>query len=66
MLAQGLGEIQARHDGVDIGSYPSYSSVGFGVAVVLRHTDPAALDATAVEVVALIRALGGEPEEQDI
>jgi molybdenum cofactor synthesis domain-containing protein len=61
MLAQGLGEIQARHDGVDIGSYPSYSSVGFGVAVVLRHTDPAALDATAV-----IRALGGEPEEQDI
>jgi molybdenum cofactor synthesis domain-containing protein len=66
LLAQGLGEIQARHDGVDIGSYPSYSSVGFGVAVVLRHTDPAALDATAVEVVALIRALGGEPEEQDI
>jgi len=66
LLAQGLGEIQARHDGVDIGSYPSYSSVGFGVAVVLRHTDPAALDAAAVEVAALIRALGGEPEEQDI
>ena len=66
MLAQGLGEIQARHDGVDIGSYPSYSSVGFGVAVVLRHTDPAVLDAAALEVAALIRALGGEPEEQDI
>jgi molybdenum cofactor synthesis domain-containing protein len=66
LLAQGLGEIQARHDGVDIGSYPSYSSVGFGVAVVLRHTDPAVLDAAALEVAALIRALGGEPEEQDI
>jgi molybdenum cofactor synthesis domain-containing protein len=63
-LAQGLGEIQARHDGVDIGSYPSYSSAGFGVAVVLRHTDPAVLDAAAAEVSALIRALGGVPDEQ--
>ncbi len=64
-LAQGLGEIQARHAGVDIGSYPSYSSTGFGVAVVLRHTDPAVLDAVAGEVAALIRALGGEPVEQE-
>lgn len=64
-LAQGLGEIQARHAGVDIGSYPSYSSTGFGVAVVLRHTDPAVLDAAAGEVIALIRALGGEPAEQE-
>lgn len=64
-LAQGLGEIQARHAGVDIGSYPSYSSTGFGVAVVLRHTDPAVLDAAAGEVVALIRELGGEPVEQE-
>ncbi len=66
LLAKGLGEIQARHEGIDIGSYPSYSSVGFGVSVVLRHTDPAALDAAADEVAELIRALGGEPEEQDI
>ncbi|MCK5273239.1 MAG: competence/damage-inducible protein A, partial [Alphaproteobacteria bacterium] len=64
-LAQGLGEIQARHAGVDIGSYPSYSSTGFGVAVVLRHTDPAVLDAAAGEVAALIRELGGEPVEQE-
>jgi len=64
-LAQGLGEIQARYDDVDIGSYPSYSSVGFGVAVVLRHTDPAALEAAAAEVSGLIIALGGEPDEQD-
>lgn len=65
-IAQGLGEIQARHEGVDIGSYPSYSSSGFGVAVVLRHSDRAALDAAAAEVIELIRDLGGEPVEQEI
>ena len=64
-LAHGLGEIQTRHAGVDIGSYPSYSSTGFGVAVVLRHTDQSALDAAAGEVIALIRTLGGEPAEQE-
>ena len=65
-LAQGLGEIQARHEGVDIGSYPSYSSTGFGVAVVLRHSDAAVLDAAAQEVMSLIRGLGGEPAEQEV
>jgi molybdopterin-biosynthesis enzyme MoeA-like protein len=65
-IAQGLGEIQARHAGVDIGSYPSYSSSGFGVAVVLRHSDRTVLDAAAAEVIELIRDLGGEPTEQEI
>lgn len=63
-LAEGLGNIQSRHPGVDIGSYPSYSSAGFGVAVVLRHTDQGKLDAAADEVLELIRALGGEPDEK--
>ena len=66
LLAQGLGEIQARHEGVDIGSYPSYSSSGFGVAVVLRHTERAILEAAAREVSDLIRGMGGEPAEQDL
>ena len=65
-LAQGLGEIQVRHEGVNIGSYPSYSSSGFGVAVVLRHTDRAVLDAAAEEVGELIRSFGGEPVEQEV
>jgi len=64
-LAQGLGEIQARFPEVDIGSYPSYSAGGFGVAVVLRHTEQAQLDAAGAEVAALIRELGGEPVEQE-
>jgi len=65
-IAQGLGEIQARHAGVDIGSYPSYSSSGFGVAVVLRHSNRTVLDAAAAEVIELIRDLGGETTEQEI
>ena len=63
-LAEGLGEVQARHAEVDIGSYPSYATSGFRVAVVLRHTDAAALDAAAADVVSLIRSLGAEPEDQ--
>ncbi|EKE78815.1 competence/damage-inducible protein A [Oceanibaculum indicum] len=62
-LAQGLGAIQARHPGIDIGSYPYFAGGGFGVSLVLRGTDEAALDAAADEVRALIRSLGGEPVE---
>lgn len=64
-LAEGLTKIQSRHPGVDIGSYPSYSSSGFGVAVVLRHTDPATLTAAGDEVVALVRTMGGVPREDE-
>lgn len=64
-LAGGLAAIQRRHPDIDIGSYPSYASSGFGVAVVLRYTDAAALDAAVREVQALIRELGGTPEERD-
>jgi molybdenum cofactor synthesis domain-containing protein len=63
-LAKGLGEVQARHKQVDIGSYPSYATSGFRVAVVLRHSDSGLLDAAASDVVALIRSLGAEAEEQ--
>ncbi|RKQ72504.1 competence/damage-inducible protein A [Oceanibaculum indicum] len=62
-LAQGLGAIQARHPSIDIGSYPYFAGGGFGVSLVLRGTDEAALDAAADEVRALIRSLGGEPVE---
>jgi molybdenum cofactor synthesis domain-containing protein len=62
-LAQGLGAIQARHPGIDIGSYPYFAGGGFGVSLVLRGTDEATLDIAADEVRALIRSLGGEPVE---
>ena len=62
-LAQGLGAIQTRHPGIDIGSYPYFVGGGFGVSLVLRGTDEATLDTAAEEVRALIRSLGGEPVE---
>lgn len=64
-LAEGLGEVQARHKDVDIGSYPSYAGTGFRVALVLRHTDEAVLAAAVEDVCELIRGLGAEPEEQE-
>lgn len=64
-LAAGLSAVQDRHPDVDIGSYPSYAASGFGVAIVLRHTDPAALDAAVEDVKALVRELGGTPEEHE-
>lgn len=63
-LAGGLAVIQARHPDVDIGSYPSYAASGFGVAVVLRHTDAVVLARAVDEVKELILELGGTPEER--
>ncbi len=63
-LAKGLGEVQARHPEVEIGSYPSYSMTGFRVTLVLRHTDAAALQAAVEEVISMIRELGGTCEER--
>jgi molybdenum cofactor synthesis domain-containing protein len=60
-LAQGLGEIQAKHPQVDIGSYPYYRVGGFGVSLVARGTDPAELETVAQEIAAMITALGGTP-----
>jgi len=64
LLAQGLGEIQARHPDLDIGSYPFTRRGNFGVALVLRGREPAKLDAAKDEVAALIRTLGGTPVEE--
>ena len=61
MLAKGLGEIQARHAQVEIGSYPYYRVGGFGVSLVARGTDAAALDRVAQEIAALVTQLGGTP-----
>jgi len=63
-IAQGLGAIQARFPAIDIGSYPFWKMRRFGVSLVLRGTDRAALDAAAGEVRALIESLGGRPEEE--
>lgn len=64
-IAAGLGEIQARHGDVEIGSYPFVRAGRFGVSLVARTTNPASLDAVADEIKALIRDVGETPIEDD-
>jgi len=61
ILAKGLGEIQARHPDVDIGSYPYFRVGGFGVSLVARGTDKARLEVVVREIAELIESLGGTP-----
>ncbi|EFH11205.1 competence/damage-inducible protein A [Teichococcus cervicalis] len=60
-VAEGLGAIQARFPGIDIGSYPYYRPSGNGVALVAKGTDTAQLDAALAQMTALVRELGHEP-----
>ena len=60
-LAADLGAIQNDFSDLDIGSYPFYRHGRLGVALVLRGTDAARLDAAAERVAAMIRAKGDTP-----
>src|SRR5215469_5348036 len=62
-LAKDLGELQARYPDLEIGSYPYFRRGDFGVTLVLRGTEKARLAAGVEELNALIRALGGDPQE---
>lgn len=62
-LASDLGALQARWPDVEIGSYPYFRRGDFGVTLVLRGTEGSRLDRAADEVRALIRALGGDPQD---
>ena len=60
-VAEGLAAVQARFAEVDIGSYPFFQDGRYGTSLVLRGTDPNALDGAAAEVAGLVRSLGAEP-----
>src|SRR5215471_13909713 len=62
-LAKDLGELQARYPDLEIGSYPYFRRGDFGVTLVLRGTEKAQLATAVEELNALIRALGGDPQE---
>jgi molybdenum cofactor synthesis domain-containing protein len=62
-IAADLALLQARYPDVEIGSYPYFRRGDFGVTLVLRSTDRARLDEATEALAALLRALGGEPEE---
>jgi molybdenum cofactor synthesis domain-containing protein len=59
-IAQRLAELQSRHPEVEIGSYPFYRLGKFGVNLVIRGTEPGAIDRAAEELSAMLRGLGGE------
>jgi molybdenum cofactor synthesis domain-containing protein len=62
-LAKDLGELQARYPDLEIGSYPYFRRGDFGVTLVLRGTEKARLTTAVEELNALIRVLGGDPQE---
>lgn len=63
-IAKGLEELETATNGaVSFGSYPWFSPDGYGVHLVARSADPAALDKAAADLMALIRTRGVEPEE---
>jgi molybdenum cofactor synthesis domain-containing protein len=59
-IAQGLAALQERHPEVEIGSYPFYRQGRFGVSLVMRATDEAALERTAGALRELLLELGGD------
>jgi molybdenum cofactor synthesis domain-containing protein len=62
-LAKDLGALQERYADLEIGSYPYFRRGDFGVTLVLRGTDKARIAGAVEELKALIRALGGDPQE---
>lgn len=62
-LAKELGALQERYSDLEIGSYPYFRRSDFGVTLVLRGTDRNRIAVAAEELKALIRTLGGDPQE---
>jgi molybdenum cofactor synthesis domain-containing protein len=60
IYAAGLAAIAKAHEGVSIGSYPSFSSAGFRNQIVVRSKDPERLAAAAAAVRALLADLKGD------
>jgi molybdenum cofactor synthesis domain-containing protein len=58
--AAGLEEIARAHEGVSIGSYPSFSGAGVRNQIVLRSRDPAQLATASASVRALLAALSAD------
>jgi molybdenum cofactor synthesis domain-containing protein len=61
VVAEGFAALQKRYPAIDMGSYPFYRAGRFGTSLVLRGSEAASLDRAALELLALVRALGAEP-----
>jgi molybdenum cofactor synthesis domain-containing protein len=61
-IAQALAELEASAPSVSFGSYPWFSPEGYGLHLVARSSDEAALAKAGENLQAIIRARGVEPE----
>jgi molybdenum cofactor synthesis domain-containing protein len=59
----GLGDIQARFSGIEIGSYPFWRPEGPGTTIVFRGTDRGAIDQAADALLSLAAGLGAQTKE---
>ena len=62
-VAARLGALQERHPALEIGSYPFVRDGAFGTTLVLRGTDEDEIARAGDELCAILRELGGEPED---
>ena len=60
LYAEGLGAIAKSHEGVTIGSYPSFSAAGFKNQIVVRGKDSQAVAGAVRAVEDLLRRLRAE------
>lgn len=66
VIADDLGNLQARYNEVEIGSYPHYRGGILGLSLVLRSSKDSLLDKATQELIEIIRAHGGEPRALSI
>ena len=62
-IAKPLGEIQARHPSVEIGSYPFMSQNRFGTSLVFRGIDEGQIAAAAEALLAVMQERGVEVQD---
>jgi molybdenum cofactor synthesis domain-containing protein len=60
-IAARLASIQNAYPAVAIGSYPYYRPEGYGVQLVVRGVDPAAVERVAQAIEAMLRDVGTQP-----
>lgn len=59
-IATILGDVQARHDGISVGSYPWFKPGQFGTAVVVSGLDETVANKAANEIVAAVNDMGAD------
>jgi hypothetical protein len=60
IYAEGLGQIASAHEGVSIGSYPSFSAQGFRNQIVVRGKEADIVASASAAIHDLLRRLKGD------